>query len=620
MADLLGTGISGLLASRVALDTTGHNIANASTPGYSRQTVDFAAREPQQSGSYFIGQGVDVAGVQRSYSQYLTTALWSQDSSLQRVTTFSQLTGNLNNLLGGSNNLQSALDGFYSSIQDAANDPTSAPTRQAVLGKATSLIGTFHTLDQQLGQQASQINQSIADSVSSINGLAQGIANLNQQIESESASGGAPNDLLDQRDQMVQKLAEQVGITTSTQGHSINIFTGNGQTLVNGATSLALKAAPDPYDPTRTDVIASTGANLDSQLQGGTLGGLLSYRSSVLEPTQNQLGQTAIAFASALNAQHRQGMDLNGQLGGDLFTLPSPQVLSSSSNTGTATISASVANVGALQSSDYIVKFDGSNWSVSTTGGQSISATGSGTAASPLSFNGLQLVVAGSAAAGDSFTVEPTRNAAGGIQLAVTDPNQLALAAPVKALAANGDQSSVASLQVTDVGNANLLNSAQVTFTDATHYAINGAGNYTYTPGSPIQQNGWSLSLAGTPATGDSFTIKANTDGAGDNSNALALGRTADLGVLAGGTISAGAAYQTLVANAGTTGAQAQTNLSAQTSLFQQAQQSQQSVAGVNLDEEASNLIRYQQSYQASAQVISTANTLFNTLINAVRS
>lgn len=620
MADLLGTGISGLLASRVALDTTGHNIANASTPGYSRQNVQLAARAPQPDGGYFIGQGVDVAGVQRSYSQYLTTALWNQDSSLQRATTFSQLTDDLNNLLGGSTNLQTALDSFYSSVQDAANSPGSAPTRQAMLGQAASLVGTFHSLDQQFAQTASQVNQRISDSVSSINNLAQSIASLNQQIESETTGGNPPNDLLDSRDQLVQQLSAQVGVTTSAQGNSINVIAGNGQTLVNGSTALALKALPDPYEPTRVNVVASTGAILDGQLRGGALGGLLDYRGSVLEPAQNQLGRAAVAFASAMNAQHRQGMDLNGQLGGDLFTLPAPQALPATGNTGNAALTASIADVGALQASDYTVGFDGSQWSVKTTGGSPVTVTGSGTAADPLSFDGLQLVVAGSAAAGDSFKVEPTRAAAGGIQLAVTDPSKLALAAPVKALAADGNQASVATLQVAPGGidNPNLLDPVDITFTDAGHYTV-GATSYTYTPGSPIQLNGWSLSLEGTPNAGDSFAVKANTDGAGDNSNALALGRTADLGVLAGGTVSAGSAYASLVADTGTTGAQAQNNLSSQTSLFQQAQQSQQSVAGVNLDEEASNLIKYQQSYQASAQVISTANTIFNTLIDAVR-
>jgi flagellar hook-associated protein 1 FlgK len=620
MADLLGTGISGLLASRVALDTTGHNIANASVPGYSRQTVTLATRNPEHVGGYFIGQGVDVVGVQRAYSQYLTTALWNQDSSLQRATTFNQLTDDLNNLLGGSNNLQSSLDGFYASVQDAANDPGSAPTRQAMLGKAASLVGTFHTLDQQLGQQAGQVNQRISDSVSAINSLSQSIASLNQQIESEAAGGTPPSDLLDRRDQLVQQLSEQVGVTTSAQGNSINIFTGNGQTLVSGSTALALKAAPDPYDPTRVNVVSQTGATLDGQLQGGSLGGLLDYRSSVLEPARNQLGRVAIAFASTINAQHRQGMDLNGQLGGDLFSLPAPQAFPANGNAGNATLTASIADVGALQASDYTLKSDGSNWTVTTAGGNPVTVTGSGTAADPLSFDGLQLVVAGSASAGDTFKVEPTRAAAGGIQLAVSDPNQLALAAPFKITAADGNQAAAGAVKITDAGNPDVLQPVSIEFTSASTYSVNGTGSYPYSAGSPIEVNGWSLALNGAPATGDRFTIKSNSDGAGDNSNALALGQTADLGVLAGGTVSAGAAYASLIADTGTTGAQAQVNLDSQTSLFQQAQQSQQSLAGVNLDEEAGNLIKYQQSYQAAAQVISTANTIFDTLISAVRS
>jgi flagellar hook-associated protein 1 FlgK len=619
MADLLGTGISGLLAARVALDTTGHNIANASVPGYSRQSVTLATREPERAGSYFIGQGVDVVGVQRAYSQYLTTALWNQDSSLQRAATFNQLTQDLNNLLGGSNNLQSALDGFYASVQDAANDPASASTRQAMLGKAGSLAGTFHTLDQQLGQQSAQVNQRISDSVSAINSLSQSIASLNQQIQSQASGGTPPSDLLDRRDQLVQQLSEQVGVTVSAQGNSINVFTGNGQTLVSGSTALALKATPDPYDPTRVNVVSQTGATLDGQLQGGNLGGLLDYRGSVLEPARNQLGRVAIAFASAVNAQHQQGMDLDGQLGGDLFSLPAPQAFPAEGNAGNATLTASIADVGALQASDYTLKFDGSNWTVATSGGNPVPVTGSGTAADPLSFDGLQLVVAGSASAGDTFKVQPTRAAAGGIQLAVTDPNQLALAAPFKITGADGNQATAGAMKITDAGNADVLQPVSIEFTSATTYSINGTGSYPYSAGAPIEVNGWSLSLNGTPATGDQFSIQPNSDGVGDNSNALALGNTADVGVLSGGTVSAGVAYASLIADTGTTGAQAQVNLDSQTSLYQQAQQAQQSVAGVNLDEEAGNLIKYQQSYQAAAQVISTANTIFDTLIGAVR-
>lgn len=622
MADLLGTGISGLLASRVALDTTGHNIANVNTPGYSRESVQLAARTPQPTGPYFVGTGVDVVGVQRAYSQYLTTAMWNQDSSLQRATTFSQLADNLNNLLSGSNNLQTALDSFYGGIQDAANDPSSPATRQALLGKAASLVATFHTLDQQLGQQSAQVNGSISDSVANINSLAGSIADLNQQIEKAATTGNAPNDLLDQRDQLVQQLSKIVQITTSAQGNSINVFAGNGQTLVTGGNAQTLKAVASPYDASRIEVVSASGADVTGQLSGGSLGGLLDFRGSVLDPARNRLGRAAVAFASAVNAQHRQGMDLAGQLGGDLFTLPPPQASAASGNTGSASIAVTVADPSRLTANDYTLRYAGGTWSLATTGGSPVPMSGSGTAADPFVADGLQLVVGGAAADGDSFELQPTRAAAGGIELAVTDASRLALAAPVKAVAADGNVAGVAGVTVADGGIANpaLLDTVAIKFTDPTTYTINGSGSYTYTPGSPVEFNGWSLALDGNPNTGDSFTVKANTDGAGDNRNALALGGTADLGVLDGGTASAGDAYASLIADTGTVGAQAKVNLDTQTSLYQQAEQSQQSLSGVNLDEEASNLVRFQQSYQASAQVISTANTIFNTLINAVRS
>src|SRR5690348_10317889 len=472
MADLLGTGISGLLASRVALDTTGHNIANVNTPGYSRQNVQLATRIPEPTGSYFVGTGVDVVGVQRSYSQYLTTALWNQDASLQRATTFSQLTDDLNNLLGGSNNLQTSLDQFYAGVQDAANDPTSPATRQALLGDATSLVGTFHTLDQQMGQQWTKVNQGIATSVATINNLAGSIADLNQQIEKAATTGNAPNDLLDQRDQLVQQLSQVVQVTTSNQGNSINVFVGNGQSLVSGGTAQALQTAANPYDATRVEVVSTTGANISGQLSGGSLGGFLDYRSSVLEPARNQLGRSAIAFASAINAQHRMGMDLDGQLGGDMFTLPQPQAVAASSNTGGADVTASITDLSKLTTSDYTLRYRGGAWSLTTTGGTAVPMSGSGTAADPFVADGLSLVVSGSAADGDSFAIQPTRGAAGGIQLALTKSNQLALAAPVKAVTGTGSQSSVDSLKVTDIGNANLLAPVSIAFTDATTYTI----------------------------------------------------------------------------------------------------------------------------------------------------
>jgi len=627
----LQTSLRALLAQQQALDVTGHNIANANTVGYTRQEAVLSAATPlsieggmlQSGAGAQLGQGVDVLSYRRMRDAFLDLQYRAQNMTLGDQKTSAQALDHAQDVLGEpSDTAINALFGkFWDAWQQLANTPESGAAKAALVGHAQNLATAINQLSANLSALQSTAGQQLAQLTSAtgpVQTAANEIAKLNGAIRDATLAGQQPNDLLDRRDQLVQQLSEQVGVTTSAQGNSINIFTGNGQTLVSGSTALALKAAPDPYDPTRVNVVSQTGATLDGQLQGGSLGGLLDYRSSVLEPARNQLGRVAIAFANTINAQHRQGMDLNGQLGGDLFSLPAPQAFPADGNAGNATMTASVTDVGALTSSDYILRFDGSEWKATTTGGNPVVVTGSPTG--PLEFDGLKLEIAGTASAGDTFKVEPTRAAAGDIALAVSDPNQLALAAPFKITAADANQAVAGAVKITDAGNPAVLQPVSIEFTSGSTYSVNGTGSYSYSAGSPIEVNGWSLALNGTPATGDRFTIKSNSDGVGDNSNALALGETADLGVLAGGTASAGAAYASLIADTGTTGAQAQVNLASQTSLFQQAQQSQQSVAGVNLDEEAGNLIKYQQSYQAAAQVISTANTIFNTLISAVRS
>jgi flagellar hook-associated protein 1 FlgK len=618
MADLLNTGISGLLSARAALDTTGHNITNVDTPGYSRQSVELETREPDSMGRYSIGNGVDVVAVKRAYSQYLATAAREQNAGLARAKTFGSLVGGVNDLFAGDANVQTALDSFYGSVQDVANDPTSIPVRQALLGKAQSLVSTFHTLDHQLALKSSEVNGRIGEDVASINSLAGNIAKLNQQIVKAYATGDTPNDLLDQRGAALQKLSAKVGIHVFSEGHAIDVSVGTGQALVQGTQVEALKTVPDAYDSSQVDVLTSVGHDITGQLSGGDLGGLLDFRGAVLTSARDRLGQAALAFTHAVNDQHHQGMDLNGELGGDLFTVPAPQVLPASGNGGSASASASVTDTGALTGNNYTLRYSGGTWSVDTGVSQLVPTSGSGTVADPLLFDGLKVVVSGTPNNGDSFRIQPTRGNAGGIQLAITDPAKLALATPVQAAAGNDNQAQVAAISVDDAADPDLLAPVQIDFTAPDTYSVNGSGSFTYTGGT-IQRDGWSLSLDGAPAAGDSFRVSANTGGVGDNRNALAIGNTADLGVLNGGIVSAGAAYASLVADDGTVGAQAKVELSAQTSLYNQATKAEQSVSGVSLEEEAANLVRYQQSYQASAKVIATANTLFDSLLDAIR-
>ncbi|WP_049623791.1 flagellar hook-associated protein FlgK [Frateuria defendens] len=630
MSNMLSIGVSGLGAAQTALNTVSNNIANAGTDGYSRQSVAQVERIAQSNGRYTVGSGVDVVSVQRAYSQYLSQAVWSGNSALQGATAANDLAGALNGLLANGGDLQGALDTFYGAFATVANTPNDSSARTALLGKASSLTAVFNTLGSQLAQQQGQVNSQIGSTVDSINTTAKQIAALNDRIR-QAGTGGPPNDLLDQRDQLIKQLAGYTGIATSAQGDgTVSVFASSGQPLVSGSNAYGLTLGSDPYDATRNVVVDATGNDIGGQLGGGTLGALLNYRSQVLDPVQNRLGQAATALAASVNAQQAKGLDLDGAQGGALFATPGPAVLASKNNSAAApVVSASVTDASRLTTSDYVLKYTGNTtapsangWTLSTTAGQGVALTAN--ADGTLSADGLSFAVAGTAQVGDSYQIQPTRQAAVGLAVATTSPSKIAAAAALAASAGSGNAGSgkVAAVAVQDAADAKLFNGATVSFTSASAYTVtDSAGNSisgTYTAGQPIRFNGWSLTLSGAPAAGDSFAVGKNK-GLNDNSNALSLAALADTGMLDGGKTSVMGAYASLTSTIGSVGSQAAAELDTRTSLYNQAVSAQQSGAGVNLDEEAANLVKFQQAYQASAQVIATAQTLFSSLIGALQ-
>ena len=624
MSNLLNIGISGLAAAQVGLNTVGNNISNANTPGYSRQVVQQVARINQTNGSYTMGGGVDVASVQRAYSQYLTSAVWSTNASLQRATTFNDLTTTLNSVLSSGGNLQGSLDNLYGAFSTVASAPGNTSNREALLGSANSLTAVFNTLGQQFNLQQSQINSQVSSTVSSVNSIIGNIANLNQQIR-QNTLGGPPNALLDQRDALVNTLSGYLGVTavTETDG-TMSVYATNGQGLVSGTNAYPIATGNNVYDTGRTDVFDAHGTDITNRLSGGSLGALLDYRSNVLDPMQNQLGQAAAALAGSVNAGQAKGLDLHGQQGAPIFSVPAPTVLPSTKNLGTGTVTAAISDVTQLTSSDYVLGYDGSAWSLRTGGGGTVPLTTN--LDGSLSAAGLTFNVSAGAQAGDSYEIQPTRNVASGIAVSMTDPAGIAAAAALTASAATGNTGTgvVGSVSVADSSNAALLGAATVSFTGPGSYQVTDSGGAvlgsgSYTAGQPISVNGWSLTLSGAPATGDTFKVAANTNGLNDNSNALNLANLADTGVLAQGTVSVLATYASITTQIGTAGSQAANTLTTQTALNNQATASQQSLSGVNTDEEAANLVNYQQAYQASAQIVATSQTIFASLIAAIQ-
>lgn len=642
-SNIFGIGQTALNAAQIGLSTTGHNIANAATPGYSRQVVIQGASLPQGFGYGFVGQGTQVDDIKRMYSDALGARVLSAQTSSSQLDSYNTQIKQIDNLLADPTaGLSPALQDFFKGLQDLAANPSTAASRQAVLSSAQALTSRFQGLEGRLDEIRQGVSSEIASSVGTINSYAQQIAKLNDTIEKvQSASDGkAANDLLDQRDQLVADLSKEIKVSVVPQDGKYNIFIGSGQPLVVGIQPFALKAAVSPTDPSRTEVAFESGGKdiliAESSLPGGRLGGLMEFRSKTLDVAQNSLGRVAIGLASTFNAQHKLGQDLNDQPGGDFFTLATITPTPSNANIGNAQLTASITNPSALTTSDYQVQFDGTNYKLTRlSDNTALSVSTLAAAQTAASNEGFSFSIAsGAPSTGDQFLIQPTANGASGINVAITDTSKIAAAAPIRTAASSTNSGSgkiSAGVLNSAPGAASVITLSYDSATNslsgfpAVPVSVTGNGTTTnfaagasvaYTPGATISFGGMSLTLSGTPANNDKFTISPNTNGKGDSRNALLLGALQSANTLSNGTTTYQGAYAQLVSLVGNKANELQVTSKAGETLLAQAQQAQQAESGVNLDEEAANLLRYQQAYQAAGKVMQIASQMFDTLLS----
>jgi flagellar hook-associated protein 1 FlgK len=624
VSNVFGIDVSALQAFQQAIEVTSNNVANASTPGYDVESINLVTTPPQESGGIQVGAGVTVAGVSRAYSQTAAAQLNNSQSSLGQLNALQNYTNQIDNLFGTSAaGLTSALQSYYGGWSAVSDNPTSSASRQALLGDATALAQNLNTTSTQLNGLNNDVNSRITSDVQQINSVSKQIANLNQQIAASPGTGQSPNALLDQRDQLVSGLSQLVGVTTTSNGDgSINVFAGNGQPLVLDSTAYSLKTVPNQFNASQLEVANSNGNPISSSITSGDLGGLLAARTQAIDPALNQLGQIATAVAQSANTQQASGLDLSGQLGSALFSIGAPAANASINNQSAVTASVSITNVGALTADNYVLSYAAGTYSLTDqTTGANVALTGAGTVASPLTANGLSIVLSGTPASGDQYLIQPTAQAAGTLSVALSNPSGLAAAGAIQTSAAdtNAGTATIGAGTVTNAANPNLLNTVTIAFSSPTTYSINGAGSFAYTSGGNIAANGWQTQISGTPATGDTFTVRSNAGGTGDNTNALAFVNQQSQGYLSSGTESISGAVSALISGTGAQAQQVNTAQTAQSAVNTQAQTNVQSVTGVNLDEEAANLLQWQQSYQAAAQALSVANGLFSNLLDAVK-
>ncbi|WP_439889036.1 flagellar hook-associated protein FlgK [Pseudomonas sp. MBLB4123] len=673
MADLLNIGLSGLAANKTALSVTGHNITNVNTPGFSRQDTVQATRPPQFSGAGYIGSGTTLVDIRRSYSEFLSTQLRSSTALNSDVQAYKSQIEQLDSLLAGSTTgITPSLQKFFSSLQTAAEDPANIPARQLVLSEAEGLARRFNTVSERIGEQNSFINKQMTAVTDQINRLSTSIASLNNAIAVAASNGQQPNDLLDAREEAIRQLSTYVGVTVVPQDDSsLNLFVGSGQPLVVGATASRLEAVPGQGDPTRFEIDFVSGGSrqgITSLISGGELGGLIRYRAESLDPTLNALGRLALAVSDQVNTQLGQGLDLKGQVGSALFgdfndpAQAALRVLAFSTNTSNVQPALNITNSSVLTTSDYRLEFDGANYTARRlSDGATMTVAPPGPFAYPqtLTFadaagrdQGFELVLGSAPAAGDRFLMQPTRRGAVSMTAVLDQADQLAFAAPVRSEAAlqNVGNGTISQPDLIAAG-ASPIDSAAIAAALPQGLIYNGAGGFENPPGTPVagltrvpagafvpgQLNTYELDLgsgnrvsftiSGRPENGDSFTLAFNSNGVSDNRNALKL---VDLqskqtvgvdpsvtGIGTGASFTDG--YGDLVERVGTLTAQARQDGEATGAILKQATDNRDALSGVNLDEEAANLIRFEQYYNASAQVIQVARSLFDTLINSFR-
>ncbi|UZG43496.1 flagellar hook-associated protein FlgK [Caldimonas thermodepolymerans] len=633
MAGILSIGTRAMFAAQAQIDTAAGNISNANTPGYSRQSVQLETAGGQYTGRGFFGYGVAITTVSRAHDAFLTReaaatlSIASMDST--RLTQLQRLEQVFDM---GEAGLGHAASQVLNAFVDVASRPTDSSARQVVLSRLEELASRFRSAAQELATLQSGVTQELKTGIATVNELARRVADLNQQIARVQGLGHEPNDLLDQRDQLIREINKYVQVTQiPADDGTVGLFIGGGQRLVLGNHALELRAVPDEYDASVMRLAVHEG-NVDrllpeNTLSGGSLAGLLRFQRTDLADAQNQLGRLALAFSSALNAQHALGLDQAGQPGTALLSTAAPRVLPSSRNTGSALPEVAVSSAHLLAASDYELRYEGGAWQLTRlSDGTSVPYT-PGT-----EFDGLTITVpAGTPAEGDRFLLQPLRQAAGDMRSLLGDPRGIAAASPVIATLPPGNTGTVAvSGLIPAQVDPNLAEPIEITFTSPTTFTVNGTVSGTVptslVPGEPIRINGWELTLTGTPQPGDRILVQPATVTPSNNGNALGLLALRDAPLvgqqLVGGVATGGEtitdAYASVMAAVGVRVQGAKASAEMSDAIAREAEQARTSVAGVNLDEEAARLIQFQQSYQAAAKVLQIAQTVFDSLLQTV--
>lgn len=671
MADLFQIGLSGIYSSQASLATTSHNISNVSTEGYSRQTVDVTSAQAQKLGANFIGNGSIINGIDRAYDQFAfkENIINTSDHAYNEVsyTQASQLDKLLSN---ESTSVAKSVLSLFSSLGDVADHPNTIETRAVFLEDASNMINQYNTLYQQLETQYSGVNNDIENSAAAITELADNIATLNSRIltVSSSDSSGDANDLLDRRDQAITALSEYVNVSVlEADNNMVNIYIGSGQGLVMGVQSQSIVAINGDPDPARKELALSNNGKtspVDGSKFGGKVSALFETRENEIERAFNQLGQNVIGLTHAINEQQQQGQTLDGEIGAALFNdINSDQamksrVLSHADGKGEATLSVRIDDLSELSADEFSLKVIPNDPGIDLTFSVTNNTTGETQTVSIADLaNDKRIEIPGAGISigidsisaseplqvGKEFTLRPTRLGAQQASLDETDPTKVAVAdAEIKAVVSdtNNGTATFHVSGIVDKGDPNYMDedspitikiSTNTTTSEVFYNIFDKNDNQINTPEltaiidpltgkATLEFGGVKVEMEkGIPVAGDEITLNYNETGAGDNRNILAMSDLQNTKIMNDGKSTFQDVYSEMISEIGAKTANADVAMQSSAILKNQSFERIQSVSGVNMDEEAANLLMYQQHYSAAARVITIASELFDTILQAAR-
>ncbi len=633
-SSLLSLGTSALYAANAQLLTTSNNIANANTPGYARQSVELATAGSAYNGSGYFGRGVTVSTVTRAANMFLAQQAVAAGSAAAADGLRRDMLSQLEKVFaGGEAGLGHAATQIFNAFADVAANPSDLAARQAVLGRLEDFASLARSSSDQIEVLQANVVHDVQGGLSEVNTLAAEMAKLNLAIAAATNRGHSPNELLDQRDELVRRIGTQVQVhTVQSADQTMAVYVGSGQTLVLGGASFKLVPQADAHDPSRIGVaidIAGQLTQLPTPAIGeGQVAGLLQFQDNDLAEARSRLGQLVAGLGHALNSQQALGLDLQGQAGTPLFALQGPQALPAGDNqrngdgSFVATVAIRIADPSALAASEYRLEPDTAN-----AGQYTLTRLMDGKVFPPVNngdtVDGFTITIGPDAPqAGDSFLLKPVSSAAAGITVVLKNPRGLAAANPVTGTVspANTGTATIAALKV-ETPPANGYQALTLRFTDdAGSYALLDADNAelatgSFSAGQPIRHDGLALTLNGLPRNGDRISLVPTGHSASSNGNALRFDDMANRGLIDGITV--GDSYANLLADVGVRvqGAVASADNTATVAARARAELSAE--VGVNLDEEAARLIQFQQSYQAAAKLLQTSQTLFETLLGS---